>query len=404
MVALEEVWEKIRDLAEPLEPIEVSLGEAVGLVLSEPVHADVDLPPFDRAAAEGYAVRASEAQLGAFLRVISPPDDSEPDYEYELDAGESARVDRGAPLPVGADSVLAVGQVRSDCGSSGPRVVEVIEPVGQRRHVAERGVLLRSGATLLPAGTRLTPTMVALLASQGCIHPLCHRRVRVSILAIGDHLVGPGEAPILYRERNAANLAVSALIQAAGGMVQDIGCVSEADADLALDRATNAPFVLILGEATGGMLRRLARDGVEPIVSGLDFDPGESIQYGLMRDEQGFPVAHLLHLPLDPVAAVIGTALLALPLLARLQGGDELGPVRLKASWQGEPPAEPTRTTALPAILSHTEDGRLVARAVELRGHGDLPGLASANAVALLQPGNNPLVEVVPLGPIEPQV
>jgi molybdopterin molybdotransferase len=244
--------------------------------------------------------------------------------------------------------------------------------------------------------------MVGLLASQGCVHPICHRRVRVSVLAIGDQLVGPAEAPILHRERNATNLAVSALILAKGAMVHDLGCVTEADAAPAIDRATTAPVVLIIGDFTGGLLRRLARDGVEPVASGLDLSPGATIQYGVMRDDRGFPTAHLLLLPLDPVAAVIGTALLALPLIARLQGGTETGPPLRWARLKGGYASQQERTLALPARLIPNEFGVLEAELVPLSGERDLPGFARANALALIEAGAtveaDGLVRVVPLG------
>ena len=69
--------------------------------------------------------------------------------------------------------------------------------------------------------------MVGLLASQGCVHPVCHRRVRVAVLAVGDHLVGPAEAPVMHRERNAANAAIVALALRAGAMPHDLQAVPE---------------------------------------------------------------------------------------------------------------------------------------------------------------------------------
>ena len=104
--------------AGPVGAIEVSLTEAVGLVLAEPVVADVDLPPFDRASGPGYAVRAAEATPGALLRVARPWSDD----GHEIEPGEAAPVEPGDPMPLGADAVLDPADVRPDpAGRPGPR-------------------------------------------------------------------------------------------------------------------------------------------------------------------------------------------------------------------------------------------------------------------------------------------
>src|SRR5439155_22777437 len=108
MLSLDEARAKILDRAEPGEVIEVALAEALGLILAEPAVADVDLPPFDRAALDGYALRAAEGPRGPRLRVVGRHGDGggggDGDAsEVEIGDEEAARVTAGDPLPWGAD-------------------------------------------------------------------------------------------------------------------------------------------------------------------------------------------------------------------------------------------------------------------------------------------------------------
>ncbi len=390
MKTLPEAVATILEHAGPVESIEVSLSEAIGLVMAEPAYADVDLPPFDRAATAGYAVRASEAIVGTLLRVAARW--VEGDDGHEIEAGEAARVEAGEALPVGADSVLSDEEVHSDAVDYPARVVEVLRNAEMGRSVVRRGATLSAGSMLAAAGTRINPAMVALLAAQGCVHPICHRRVRASIFAVGEHLVGPADAPVLHHERNAGNLAVSAILLGAGAMVHDLGAIAGTGFTSALDRAMNSPVVLILGRMTDEMCRTLADAGVEPTVSGIALEPSGSLDlaYGIARDDEGRVIAHIFHLPLEPVVAVTAATLVVLPLIARLQGIDEPSSATLRATWDASQPATTDRLRAVPATLAAGADGRLRARPVVSFGPTDLPDLALADGLALFPAGQGP--------------
>ena len=391
MESLSDALNRVLDLAEPVEAIEVSLSEAVGLVLAEPAIADVDLPPFDRATSSGFAVAASETVQGGLLRVAVPWTDAD---GHDIEPGEAARVEPGDAMPVGSDAVLSLDSIRPDPPESEglPRVIEVLQAIEPGRSVVRRGATLGSGSILADAGTRLRPSMVGLLAAQGCVHPICHRRVRVSIFAVGEHLVGPADPPVLHHERNAANLAVSVLLLDREAMIHDLGSVPEARFASTLDRALNAPVVIVLGRLNGEMRRAFARAGVEPTVSGLAIEPGGgNIGHGIVRDDDGRVVSHVIHLPIDPIAAVVATALFVQPLIARLQGEEAPAPP-IRAVWdaRSSQPATGERLRAIPSRLILGSDARLRARPVVDGGSADLPDFADADGLALLPPYSGP--------------
>src|SRR5205085_186433 len=177
------------------------------------------------------------------------------------------------------------------------REIVVLRTVHAGQGVIARGQFLRAGAELAPAGTRLRLPMVGLLASEGCVQPVCYRRVRVAVLAVGDHLVGPGEAPVMHRERNAAGPTAVAPCLHWGATAHDLGTVPERERDLApaLDRALTAPVVIVLGKPEGAIPRALKRAGVEPRFAGVSIHPGKRISYGVIRAGTGRAAHHVFH-------------------------------------------------------------------------------------------------------------
>ena len=402
-----EACARILSLAEPIEPIEVSLVDALGMVMAESAVADVDLPPFDRASSDGYAVRASEARPGQLLRVAGLRWSSH-SAEDVLESGEAIPVNTGDPLPVGADAVIPFDWVKPDPETGPVRVIQVEQAVEAGRQVVRRGHLLEAGAVLAEAGTRLEPSMVGLLASQGCVHPLCHRRVRVAVLAVGDHLVRPTEEPVMHRERNAVNAAIVALALQAGAMTHDLQAFPEARFESGLERATHAPIIIVLGPLNRTILRKYRSMGVEPVISGVALKPGGKTRYGVIRDDAGSITHHVFHLPHSAVAASTAFTLLIRPLITRLQGNETRILGSFKARWEGPFRATGSRYRAVPVRLSLDDEARLNARPVALNGNQDLLGFATTDALALLPAGlpaliGGELVDVTSLGSWQPR-
>ncbi len=405
MRSLSEACGLIGNEAQPGEAIEVGLADAVGLVLAEPLMGDVDMPPFDRAAVDGYAIRAADAPAGARLLAVGHRGGRGPaTAEISLGKAEAAHVTAGEPLPVGADAVLRTEDSRPEPGLGPPKEVVVLREATAGQGVVPRGYYLHAGAVLATAGTRLTLPMVGLLAAQGCVHPMCHRRVRVSVLAVGGNLVGSGDAPVMHRERNAAGPTAVIPCLHRGATAHDLGVIARRDLPSALARALTAPVVIVLGDFEGPIPRALQKAGVEPIFSGVSLHPGKRVGYGVIRDAEGRAAHHVFHLAPAPIGVLTAVTLLIGPLIDRLHGAPAAPTSPLLAVWQGAA-HRPTddRVWAVPVTLANTPDGRFAATALDHRGKDDLPGFAPADALVLLPPRSGPwepddLVEVVPLG------
>ena len=311
------------------------------------------------------------------------------DDDEALEGGEASRVAAGSPLPAGADAVVGLRDVRPDPEEGRTRVVEVLRAAEAGQGVSRRGSILGAGREILPAGARIRPSMVGLLASQGAVHPLCHRRVRVAILSVGDDLVPPAEAPSMHRERNAANLALAALAVRADAMPHDLQAAPARKLEAALGRATCSPVIVVLGDSRPELARAFRSLGVEPVFRGVAARPGGGVRYGVIRDEAGHVAHHVFRLPARPVDAALAFTLLVLPLIRHLQGDPEPSAAPL-ARFEGTHRPTGDRARLVPVAFEIDAEGRRIARPIPSRGPDDLPALALADGLALLPADSGP--------------
>ena len=399
-LSLTEARDRILALAEPVEAIEVSLGEALGLVLAEPVIADIDHPPFDRATVDGYAVKVVEATVGALLRVVRHARMG----PSSLEAGEAGRVRAGDPMPPGSDGVARPSTVRPDPDTGPTRVIEVLDGLQPGQNVTRRGAHLNAGATLYEAGTRIKPSMVPTLASQGCVQPICRRRVGVSVLTVGSQWVGPADAPTMNRERNATNAALVALAIRAEAMPRDYQSVPGSKVRTALERATTAPVVLILGPPSPTLARALSAIGYEPVVERVAVESVGQARSGVIRDDDGKVINHVFQFPSHPVIASVAFTLLVQPLIARLQGDlDERVRSTVALAEAESQPATRRRTRVQPAIVRVDLDGRRIGESIP-GSKDDFSTWSRADGLLIFPERSGPWrggdpVEFVPIAP-----
>ena len=209
------VGEALAILARAIErkdEVEAPLAEAQGRVLARGVVSDVDWPPFDTSAMDGYAVRVRDAAAaGAVLRErpgLAAAGDSIP---RALEPGEAVRVMTGAPIPPGTEAVIPVERARPEGGT-----VRFDLAPRPGAHLRRRGESVAAGARLLEAGTRLSAGDIALAALAGADPVSVFERPRVSIAVTGNELVSPREAPRAGQLRDSNGPMLVALCRSGG--------------------------------------------------------------------------------------------------------------------------------------------------------------------------------------------
>jgi len=192
---LAEALALIASAVSPSETETVALDQAVRRVLASDVASDVDWPPFDTSAMDGYAVFLADAVSGSggslperpgLIAAGDPPPPA-------LVPGEAARIMTGAPLPAGTEAIIPVERAHRDPGGSGRVRFEIVPEAGA--HIRRRGESIAAGYLLLSRGRRLEAPDVALAALAGADPLRVFRAPRIAVAATGDEIVRGSERP-----------------------------------------------------------------------------------------------------------------------------------------------------------------------------------------------------------------
>lgn len=301
----------------PLAAEEVDLHAAAGRVLAADVAAAVAVPPFDRAAMDGYALRGAET-FGAgaynpleFLIVgVSLP--GRP-FAGRVEPGQAVRIMTGAPLPDGADAVLQAEAAEERDGK-----LSVSEPVPPGRHVGCMGEDVAAGAVVLRAGRTLRPQDVGVLASIGASPVAVVRRPAVTIIVTGDELLPCGSKPQGCRIVDSNSVMLAALVRRDGGIPHVAPIVPDRREEVrAALTGASADVVLVSGGSSVGQEdhapRVLAEIGELP-VHGVALRPASPAGVGFLS---GRPV---FLLPGNPVSCLCAYDLFAGPAIRGLGG------------------------------------------------------------------------------------
>ena len=343
----------------------VPAAEAWGRVLAEDVLAPHPMPPFDRSAVDGYAVRAADTYgasdaLPAYLAVVGEvPMGAAPDFG--LQPGQAALIHTGGMLPPGADAVVMVEYTQQ----ARPGEVEILKAVAVGDHVIAEGEDVAAGAVVFPAGRRLRAAEIGGLMALGVLQVAVARRPVVGIIATGDEVVPPEADPAPGQVRDINTYTLSAEVRRAGGVLHPYGIVPDrpealaAAASQALQAcdlvAVTAGSSASTRDMTAEVLDGLGEPGV--LVHGVNTKPGRPT---ILAVAAGKPV---IGLPGNPVSALVNVGLFVLPALAHLQretprprpllparlivnlpsasGREDWWPVRLRRAADGEWEAEP---------------------------------------------------------------
>jgi molybdopterin molybdotransferase len=299
-------------------------------------------------------------------------------YKGTIAAGQTVEIMTGAPVPAGADAVVMVEHCRvEDCR------MEYAKPAEAGLNISRRGTDSHQGDVLLPAGSRIRPQEIALLATNGSAQVAVFRRPRVAIVGTGDELVGIEERPEPHQIRNSNSHALAAQVARAGGEPWVLPVARDTlESTLPLiENALTADMVLLSGGVSAGKYDvveiALMQAGAEFHFDRVLIQPGQPLVFGHARGKPFFG------LPGNPASTLVCFELFARAALDRLAG---LPSTALPLSWArlaAEFSHKPGLTRFLPARLN--EDGTI--EHVRWSGSGDIPALTRSNCFLVAEPG-----------------
>jgi molybdopterin molybdotransferase len=379
MLSVEEARAQILGRVRVLEVERVDLMAALGRVLGDPVVSTREIPPWPNSSMDGYAIRAADAEPGATLRIVGRVEAGAVPARA-LQAGEAMRIFTGAPLPAGADAV--VPQEDTDTVDSRVALRGAVEPAAFVRPAGED---VRVGDTVLPAGVRLGPAEIGLLATLGHAQVSVRRRPRVAVLSTGNELAdlgvepGPGQIP------NTNTYSLIAQVLEAGGEPLSLGVARDRLEDITarLDHAAGADVLVSSAGVSVGDLdlvrEALTRAGAELHLWKVSMRPGKPITFGSLRDRAVFG------LPGNPVSAMVTFELFVRPALLAMMGCRHLDRPRIRARAL-QPMRNPgERRGYLRVVLSADGEG-FGARLTGEQGSAILRSMVAADGLAVLDP------------------
>lgn len=294
---------------------ETGLAEAAGRVLAAPLLAQRTQPPFPAAVMDGYAVRSVDTSVGARLAVIGEAAAGRR-FSGTVGAGQAVRIFTGAPVPRGADAVVAQETVTREGGA-----VVLAGQVPAGHFVRAVGVDFSEGETILPAGRRIGPRDLALAAAANVVRLRVSQRPKVAVVSIGDELVAPGTKPGPDQIVASNAFAVVELARDSGAETEDLGIVAD-DADafarIIAEAARRVDVLVTIGGASVGdhdvTKPALAAAGMTLGLWQIAMRPGKPLVFGRIGRTA------VLGLPGNPVSSYVCAAMFLRPLLAALQG------------------------------------------------------------------------------------
>jgi len=297
----------------------VQIQEAIGRALADDVFSDINMPPFNRSAVDGFACR--RADHGQPLEVIETvraglfP-------QKKIGTGQCTRIMTGAPVPEGADCVM---------------MVEETEETADRR-ISFRGSQtktnislfaedVREGDCVLKAGTMIAPHHIAIMSAVGCVRPVVSKKPRVAVIATGDEIVEPHLKPGISQIRNSNGYQLTAQAIRSGAEANYMGIAPDTEEDTfrILDNALDqADVILLTGGVSMGTFdfvpKILEKAGIEILFRTIALQPGKPTVFGVKGDKRIFG------LPGNPVSSFTIFEILVKPMLWKMMGITE--PVR----------------------------------------------------------------------------
>jgi len=389
VLSFEQAFAVVQQYCQKLRPSgqeSLSLSDALGRVLAEPVRADRDFPPFPRATRDGYAVHAEDIKtIPALLHVVGQIK-AGASFDRTIKHGQAVEIMTGAAVPQGADAVVMVEYTKRK-----GQQVEILRSATPGENIVPQGSEARAGHELLSTGTRLGFAQIAVAAAVGKTKLSVFKKPSVAILATGDELVEVAATPGPHQIRNSNSYSLAAQVIQAGGEPVRMPIAPDETSTLAelIREALGADLLLLSGGVSMGQFdlveQVLVELGATFFFTGAEIQPGRPVVFGKAPSGKSKTLVPFFGLPGNPVSTMVTFDLFARPVLQALGGAL---PVRLptaKARLAREIKTRTGLTRFLPALLR----GGLYDPEVEVvrwQGSGDISAAARANCYVIIPP------------------
>ncbi|MHA2183594.1 MAG: molybdopterin molybdotransferase MoeA [Promethearchaeota archaeon] len=403
LTSLENALEKTFSLV-VLNPIEeIEIGNAFNRILAIDIITEFDLPPFDRSAMDGYALKAEDS-FGA-----SPKNPKKIKLSGKIEIGETStlilnkgqgiRISTGAPIPEGADCVIKIEDTEIQ-----NEIIQLYTSIPPGKNISRRGEDIKKGTIVLKKGIDLKAEHIALLTSLGFSKVKVRVKPRISIFSSGDELLEPGGSLQPGKIYNSNTPMISTLVKQYGGNVVRGETIKDHKSTIKkrlIEAADDSQIIIFTGGTSVGSkdyLPEIINESGVTLVHGVAHRPGAPVLIGSLGDTLVFC------LPGTPVAAYVSFLKIAGLALRRMLGCQILDPrIEIMAVIDKDVPVSGLGYLHyLRVHLERTKD-KIIAVPVKLKGSGIISSLTSSDGIIEIPPhqeglkkGENVIVKIFP--------
>ena len=399
LISLDEALKAVLAYAKPAETEEIGFDDALNRVLAEDVCSPADSPPFDRAAMDGYAIRAEDS-FGAspnnpvLLKLIKSQREKGEESrveEVEIGDGECFSIQTGMALQNGSNAVVML-EYTKERGSE----LEIFKPVTPGKNVSFKGEDVKKGEVVLKEGKRLRAHDVGMLASLFKRSVKVYKRAKFGIMSTGDELLNPEEAEPYEGEKRIADVnsyVLAGLTEPIAssyriGIVRDNYDKIKTAISESLAGDSDCDGVLISGGSSVGKRDFIAdavEDSGELVFHGVAIRPGEPTGFGIVNNKSVFI------LPGYPVAAISAFELLVRPFLYAVHGVKE-GRKKIFAIARKKIPSAVGRTDFVRVRLVCKENEYFV-EPIRVSGSGILSSMTKSDGFVVIEENKEGVAE-----------
>lgn len=287
LTLLDDALKKLQAYITPAALDEVETSKALNRVLATDIISELDIPPFDRSAMDGYAVKAEDT-FGAspsnpnVIKKIGTIEIGE-QTDLVLKSGDAIKISTGAVIPQGSDSVIKI----EDTNIDGNKVF-LYTSIVPGKNISKKGEDIPRGTDILRAGIIIKASHIALLSSLGIKHVKVKKKTKVSVFAVGDELIEVGNPLSINKIYNSNSPMVSSLVETYGGsVVRELNIKDNKDEikNNLIKSSVDSQIIIFTGGTSVGtkdFLPEIIFENGQVLVHGIAMRPGSPVLIGLM--------------------------------------------------------------------------------------------------------------------------